>query len=627
MERSPPPHQVEESFMSNDHLPSFSMMTMLQQEEQQSSSSISNSNSSQERRTFISNNLLSLSDPHHASNTPTTNNPATHASLFNKSIFESLTSRNQIMAMLSNFSTSYNVVSISIVLPILSTKTLYYQSVTDTSESICASALIAGMILGQILGGALGDVIGRIKALYLVMTLQIMASLSSAFLVMSSSWAWSNGGAAGGAVGGGGGWTVFEQLAFWRLLLGIGCGGVYPLAASLSSEVGNNQQETQENKRGHGGEGDALHGPPEEEPSASLDAVSYFQKEAQQERNRLKMLAVTFSTQGIGFVSVPIVGLVLLVTLGEDHLDLVWRMILAMGSIPGIILMYLRWKEKRRGREQACIEMTSLHDEEHDHQNDNDTDEDEVDEAEHAVQSNAKSNLWTAIQNEEELFLKLIGTAGTWFLFDVVFYGNTLFQPVVIKTAFGYNNDDNGNNGQGADEYTNLVDNIRDSMILSSIALPGYFVSVALIGSRICYKYIQTPRFIQIQGFAIMAMLYLIIGYTWDSLIQHHWLLIFLYGSTFFFSNYGPNTTTFMLPSLTFSPDCRSTLNGISAASGKAGALIGSIMFEPVVAKYGDSTVMSLCAMISILAGVITIYCTNPPSSTGTRTRRIVSSN
>lgn len=202
-------------------------------------------------------------------------------------------------------------------------------------------------------------------------------------------------------------------------------------------------------------------------------------------------------------------------------------------------------------------------------------------------------------------------------MFDVVFYGNTLFQPVVVKTAFGYNQD-NGD-GAAADEFTNLVRNIRDSMILSSIALPGYFVSVALIGSRICFQYIQTPRFIQIQGFAIMALLYFIISLSWDSLIQHHWLLIFLYGSTFFFSNYGPNTTTFMLPSLTFSPDCRSTLNGISAASGKAGALIGSIMFEPVTAKYGDATVMSLCAVISILAGVITLYCTRPP-------RRIVSS-
>lgn len=38
---------------------------------------------------------------------------------------------------------------------------------------------------------------------------------------------------------------------------------------------------------------------------------------------------------------------------------------------------------------------------------------------------------------------------------------------------------------------------------------------------------------------------------------------------TFFFSNFGPNSTTFMLPSLTFPDQVRGSLNGISAASGK----------------------------------------------------------
>jgi len=193
-----------------------------------------------------------------------------------------------------------------------------------------------------------------------------------------------------------------------------------------------------------------------------------------------------------------------------------------------------------------------------------------------------------------------------------VFYGNTLFQPVVIKTAFGYDDADED------DEFGNLVKNIRDSMILSIIALPGYFVSVALIGRRVCFKHIQTPRYIQMQGFAIMAILYSIISFTWDDLTQHHWLLVMLYGSTFFFSNYGPNTTTFMLPSITFSPDCRSTLNGISAASGKAGALLGSIMFEPIANKYGDAMVMFLCALTSVCGGVITAYCVRPPRRVGT---------
>ena len=45
-----------------------------------------------------------------------------------------------------------------------------------------------------------------------------------------------------GMANGNGSWTVFEQLAAWRFLIGIGCGGVYPLAASLSSE---SQSQTQ----------------------------------------------------------------------------------------------------------------------------------------------------------------------------------------------------------------------------------------------------------------------------------------------------------------------------------------------------------------------------------------------
>ena len=84
--------------------------------------------------------------------------------------------------------------------------------------------------------------------------------------------------------------------------------------------------------------------------------------------------------------------------------------------------------------------------------------------------TNTKPDLWTAIKSEDQLLLKLVGTAGTWFLFDIVFYGNTLFQPVVIKTAFGYDNDDNQEDDQ--DEFASLLKNIRDSLILSTIALP-----------------------------------------------------------------------------------------------------------------------------------------------------------
>jgi PHS family inorganic phosphate transporter-like MFS transporter len=57
-----------------------------------------------------------------------------------------------------------------------------------------------------------------------------------------------------------------------------------------------------------------------------------------------------------------------------------------------------------------------------------------------------------------------------------------------------------------------------------------------------------------------------------------------------------------------YSPDCRSTLNGISAAFGKAGALLGATMFEPVSEKLGDDKVMLICAGVSVLAFAMTRF-------------------
>lgn len=69
---------------------------------------------------------------------------------------------------------------------------------------------------------------------------------------------------------------------------------------------------------------------------------------------------------------------------------------------------------------------------------------------------------------------------------------------------------------------------------------------------------------------------------------------------------------TFMLPSMTFSPYCRSTLNGISAACGKVGAVLGASLFEPAATYLGNDTVLMICSAISILGGVLTWICVTP---------------
>jgi PHS family inorganic phosphate transporter-like MFS transporter len=50
-----------------------------------------------------------------------------------------------------------------------------------------------------------------------------------------------------------------------------------------------------------------------------------------------------------------------------------------------------------------------------------------------------------------------------------------------------------------------------------------------------------------------------------------------LYGLTFFFSNFGPNTTTFIVPAELVPARFRSTCHGISGAAGKVGPIIGSV--------------------------------------------------
>ena len=65
---------------------------------------------------------------------------------------------------------------------------------------------------------------------------------------------------------------------------------------------------------------------------------------------------------------------------------------------------------------------------------------------------------------------------------------------------------------------------------------------------------------------------------------------------------------TFMLPSMTFSRPCRSTLNGICAASGKIGALLGASIFLPLASWLGNAEVMVLCALISIVGAILTFF-------------------
>ena len=52
-----------------------------------------------------------------------------------------------------------------------------------------------------------------------------------------------------------------------------------------------------------------------------------------------------------------------------------------------------------------------------------------------------------------------------------------------------------------------------------------------------------------------------------------------LFCFTVFFANFGPNATTFVVPAEIFPTSWRTTAHGISAACGKAGAILGTYGF------------------------------------------------
>ena len=80
----------------------------------------------------------------------------------------------------------------------------------------------------------------------------------------------------------------------------------------------------------------------------------------------------------------------------------------------------------------------------------------------------------------------------------------------------------------------------------------------------------------------MMTLLFAALGAFHSSLNHFPMVMLFLYGLTFFFSNFGPNSTTFILPAESFPPSVRSTLNGFCAAMGKLGGHCPLSHFPPL---------------------------------------------
>jgi hypothetical protein len=109
---------------------------------------------------------------------------------------------------------------------------------------------------------------------------------------------------------------------------------------------------------------------------------------------------------------------------------------------------------------------------------------------------------------------------------------------------------------------------------------------------------------------------------------------LLLYGLSYFFAEFGPNTTTFVYPAELFPVRVRASSHGIAAAAGKLGAFGGTYALTALLPSIGLGPVSGLVAGVCLAGMIVTAVLlpepagvsledleTGPPRSGGPRGR------
>src|SRR5437667_4218524 len=347
-------------------------------------------------------------------------------------------------------------------------------------------------------------------------------------------------------------------LLIFRFILGLGIGGDYPLSATLMSEYANR-------------------------------------------RDRGKLITMVFSMQGLGLIVGPLVAIILLLS-GLNH-DLIWRIMLALGAVPALATFYLRrqiaetprFALTMQGAVQGAnrtVEMVTKHQDVRIEpattvralQQNNSTAT--------SKSSSRRDKSWLYLLLTSRYLKWLIGTAGAWFLLDIAYYGTTISSPLILKSL---------------NPHSSLLTNMFYTLIIFVVAaLPGYIVA-ALTIDRLGRKFIQWF------GFAMMGLAYgLLFVAPVLTTITAAFLLV--YGMSYFFTEFGPNVTTFVYPAEIFPVMVRTTAHGIAAGVGKIGAFIGAFAFPFLLANFNLPGAMAVAAVITLAGLLLTVFTLPEPN-------------
>ncbi|KAH0634250.1 hypothetical protein KY284_037036 [Solanum tuberosum] len=435
-----------------------------------------------------------------------------------------------VIAGMGFFTDAYDLFCISLVTKLLGR--IYYHHEGAPKPGILPPGISAavngvafvGTLSGQLFFGWLGDKMGRKRVYGMTLMIMVICSIAS--------------GLSFGKTPSG----VIATLCFFRFWLGFGIGGDYPLSATIMSEYAN-------------------------------------------KKTRGAFIAAVFAMQGFGILAGGIVALVVsgafknaypapIYSVNNEgstpqEADIVWRIILMFGAIPALLTYYWRMKMPETARYTALVAKNATKAA---------SDMSKVLNVEIEAEDDKIEKIVAIQGNNFGLFSKeflhrhglhLLGTTSTWFLLDIAFYSQNLFQKDIFSKIGWIPHPETMN---ALDEVFKIAK--AQTLIALCSTVPGYWFTVAFID--------RMGRFaIQLMGFFFMTvfMFALAIPYNHWTKKENRFGFVVMYSLTFFFANFGPNATTFVVPAEIFPARLRSTCHGISAAAGKAGAIVGAFGF------------------------------------------------
>jgi MFS family permease len=196
--------------------------------------------------------------------------------------------------------------------------------------------------------------------------------------------------------------------------------------------------------------------------------------------------------------------------------------------------------------------------------------------------------------SDRRMLKLLLCTAGAWFLFDYAYYGNTLSLPAILKEV-----------NPTASLETKLLWSLG---IFAIFAVPGYLLAVSKM-DRIGHRRLQ---FI---GFSVMAASFLVLAIV-PALTQHVAPFLAILGLSYFFIQFGPNMTTFVLPSEVFPVSVRTTGHGLAAGIGKLGAFVGVFLVPVLQDHIGLRGLLVVAGASAVVGFAVTTLLPEPAGRT-----------